>query len=155
MRVLILAILLGAVGCSPQHPAVTIRALAPTGDAVGYKPQPIWEFAITNAGGCDVLWRSSVDVKGGEPGDYSNAGGHIEWPVGILAPGESLFTDMIVPAHTGSVWRASIEFWRISPQDLKEAQAKAAKFPEIGVFGFCSYPQNKKDIYQYDDEWHH
>ena len=70
---------------------------------------------------------------------------------GILAPGQNVFTNMIVPAKTGSVWRASIEFWAVSSQDLKKAQADAERFG-TSVVDFCPRPGGKVETY--NDEWH-
>ena len=100
---------------------MTIQAVSPTRDTWYRPPQPIWRFAITNTGNCEVVWASSVELVGGDDRDYSDAGGHIEWPDGVLAPGQGLITNMIVPARKGSVWRACIEFWPLSPPRPEES----------------------------------
>jgi hypothetical protein len=153
MRAPLLVALLMLVGCSsPERGSMTIHAIAPTDDTFYRPPQPIWRFAITNTGGCDVVWHSSVEVRGGDDRDYSHAGGHIEWPQGVLGPRGNLITNMIVPAKAGSVWRACIEFWPISPQDLEKAQADADRFG-LSVVEFSPLPQGRKGTY--NDEWHH
>jgi hypothetical protein len=129
---------------------VTIRAIAPTGDTFYRPPQPIWRFAITNSSHCIVLWQSGVEVEG-EYRDYSNAGGHVDWPEGILFPGQCVFTNMIVPAKTNA-WRARVMSWPVSPQDLKKAQADADRFG-TSVTDFCPRAQDKETTY--NDEWHH
>lgn len=130
---------------------MTIHAVVPTGDTWYQPPQPIWRFAITNTGTFQLVWESSVEVRGGVDRDYSHAGGHIEWPQGVLAPGESLFTNMVVPAVTGAVWRASVEFWPISTQDLKRAQDDAQRFGLSVVEVRRRHPDTKGI---YNDEWH-
>src|SRR5690349_4184470 len=111
-RALLFLAVLMLIGCSTHEQASrTIRAVGPTGDAFYRPPQPIWRFAITNTGGSQLIWSSSVEVRNTIDGNYSRAGGHIDWPAGVLAPGESLITNMIVPAKAGAVWRASVEFW--------------------------------------------
>ena len=153
MRATFLFALVVLVGCvRPERASMTIHAVAPTGDTWYRPPQPIWRFAITNTGACQLVWTSGVEVRGGSDRDYSHAGGHIEWPQGVLSPGESLFTNMIVPAVTGSVWRASVEFWRVSTQDLQKAQEDAQHFG-LSVVEFCPRRPDSKGIY--NDEWHH
>lgn len=132
---------------------MTIHAVASTGDTWYRPPQPIWTFAITNTGDCQLVWASSVEVRGGDDRDYSHAGGHVEWPQGVLAPGQNLFTNMIVPGRTGSVWRASVEFWPVSPQDLKKAQNDAARSFGLSVAELCPHPEDRKG--KFNDEWHH
>lgn len=135
-----------------QSGGVTIRAVRATGSSFGPQVrQPIWRFAVTNTGKSDVVWMSGIEVQGGSDKDYSNAGGHIDWPEGVFAPGQGIETDMIVPAKTGSVWRAYVEFWKVAPEDLKKAQADAARFHER-VSIFCPIPKTKG---LYNDEWHH
>ena len=149
---LVIALLL-LVGCGrPEKGSMTIHALAPTGDTYYRPPQPIWRFAITNTGSCDVVWESWVEHKGGVDQDYSHAGGHIDWPEGILAPGQSVFTNMIVPARAGSEWRACITFWPVSPEDVKRSQGEAERF-DSPASDFCPHPEGQKRVY--NDEWHH
>jgi hypothetical protein len=91
---------------------MTIRAIGPTGYTwYQLHPQPIWTFAITNTGSCEVEWRASVEVRGGSDREYSQAGGSVEWPEGLLASGHGLHTNMIVPAKSGGVWRADVDYW--------------------------------------------
>jgi hypothetical protein len=130
---------------------MTIHAVAPTGDTWYRPPQPIWHFAITNTGDCQLVWASGVEVNGGDGPDYSHAGGHVDWPQGVLAPSESVFTNMIVPGRTGSVWRASVSFWPVSAQDLKKAQDEAARLFGLSVAELCPHPQDRKGTYY--DEW--
>jgi hypothetical protein len=152
MRPSLPVLLLVLIGCSSaERASVTIHAIAPTGNAFYSPPQPIWRFAITNSGNCNVLWQAAVEVKG-EHRDYSNAGGHIDWPEGILQPGQCVFTNMIVPGETNA-WRAWVEFWPVSPQDLKKAQADAEQFKASSVADFCPRRDGKEATY--DDEWHH
>lgn len=132
---------------------MTIHAVNPTGDTYRHPPQPIWRFAITNTGSCTAVWKAFVDVRGGPDRDYSVAGGFIEWPMGILEPGRSVVTNMIVPAKTGSVWRASIGYWPLSPQDLKKAQEDAARFGGLSVAEWC--PHHPDSQRTYNDGWHH
>lgn len=151
MRVALISLLLLLVGCaSPERPSVTIYAIAPTGDNFYRPPQPIWQFGVTNHSNFSVLWQSGVEVIG-EHRDYSHAGGHIDWPEGILLPRQCVFTNMIVPAKTNA-WRPRVVSWPVSPQDLNKAQADAARFG-TSVTDFCPRPQNKMMIYK--DEWHH
>jgi len=150
---LLLLVLLLLVGCSRPEPAsMTIHAVASTGDTWYQPPQPIWQFAITNTSKSHVIWDSKVEVKGGSDKDYSHAGGHIQWPEGILGPGQSLFTNMIVPAKSGSVWRASIDFWPISAEKLRIAQEQAKHHKYEPVSSFCPRPGNTMGTY--NDEWH-
>ena len=115
MRTLLSLLLLAiwALGCSlPSRSSMSIRAVRPTGDTwYTPHPQPIWTFAITNTGSIKVQWRSGIEVKGGEDKEYSHAGGFVNRPEGILPPGQGVRTNMIVPALTGAVWRAYVEFW--------------------------------------------
>ena len=151
MRASLLVLLFVLVGCSsPERALVTIHATAPIGDTFYRPPQPNWGFAITNTGNCNVLWQAGVEVKG-EHRDYSNAGGHIDWPEGILQPQQCVFTNMIVPAKTNA-WRASVDFWPLSPQDLKKAQADAERLG-TSVSDFLPRSQNRKGTY--NDVWHH
>jgi hypothetical protein len=93
---------------------MTISTIGPTGDTFYIPhPQPIWEFAITNLGARDVEWRAGIEVRGNSDTNYSHAGGFFDWPEGILAPGQGLHTNMVVPAKSGSVWRANIDYWPI------------------------------------------
>ena len=100
------------MGCAhPPRTAMIIRAIGPTGDTFFIPhPQPIWSFGITNTGSSEVSWNSDVEVRGGSDKEYSHAGGHIDWPEGVLAPGQGVVTNMIVPALTGSVWRAVVDY---------------------------------------------
>jgi hypothetical protein len=152
MRSALIVALLVLAGCShSERASVTIHALGPTGDTWYRPPQPIWRFAITNTGAYEVAWESSVQVRGGSDPDYSHAGGHIDWPEGILLPGQSVITNMIVPGKAGSLWRASVEFWPISPEELRKAQDDAARFG-LSVFEFTPR-HHRRRIYK--DEWHH
>ena len=128
--------------------AMMIRAIGPLGQSF-YK-QPIWRFAITNTGASDVCWMAWTQVQGASDKDYSNGGGHIDWPEGVFAPGQGLETNMIVPGKMGSVWRAYVEFWTISPQELQKSQSDAARFGE-SANRFCPHREDKKGIYY--DEW--
>jgi len=49
-------------------------------------------------------------------------------------------------------WRASVDFWPVSPEDIKDAQADAERFGE-SVAHFCPRPQGKEATH--NDEWHH
>ena len=154
MRALLILALFVLVGCSnPYRVSMRIHAVAPTGETWYRPPQRIWRFAITNTGDSQVVWNARIEVSGGSDRDYSHAGGHIEWPQGVLAPGQSVFTNMIVPAKTGSVWRASIEFWPLSTQALKTAQDDADRLFGLSVAELCPHPQERKGTYY--DEWHH
>jgi hypothetical protein len=157
MRAFLLIVLLVLAGCSRQEQAsktipasMTIHAIAPTGGKWYQPPQPIWQFAITNTGSSDVVWNAGVQAKDRNDRDYSNAGGTVDWPQGVLAPGKGLVTEMIVPAKTGNVWRAYIEFWTVSQQNLKAAQSEAARFRQ-SVSEFCPRKGTKGT---YTDEWH-
>jgi hypothetical protein len=153
MRATFLLALVVLVGCSsPERASMTIHAIAPTGDTWYRPPQPIWRFAITNTGTCQLVWESCVEVRGGSDREYSHAGGHIEWPQGVLAPSESLFTNMIVPAATRSVWRATVEFWRVSARDLKKAHDDAPRFG-YSTSEFCPRRPDTKGTF--NDEWHY
>src|SRR4051812_11645123 len=102
MRATALVAPLALLGCSHYEQAsMTIHAVESTGETMFRPPQPIWSFAITNNSSFQMLWESGVEVRGGDYSDYSRAGGHIDWPQGVLGPGETLFTNMIVPAVTG------------------------------------------------------
>ncbi|MEI7729686.1 MAG: hypothetical protein WCO56_08935 [Verrucomicrobiota bacterium] len=129
-----------------------IRAIGPIGESFYNPPQPIWRFAITNTGTSDARWMAVIQKQGVGDKDYANAGGHIDWPEGVLAPGQGIETNMIVPGRTGSVWRAHVDFWAVSPQDLKTAQSNANHF-HCSVIEFCPRPQDKKGVC--NDEWHH
>jgi hypothetical protein len=164
MRAPALIALAVLVGCSnPERASMTINAVAPNGDDTWWNPpQPIWRFVITNTGDRQVVWHSTVDVKGADDRDFSNAAGHIDWPRGVLGPGGSVVKNMIVPAKTGSVWRASIRFWPISNQDLtnaqqdvKNAQGDLVERPgRLSVVDFLPRrPAGRMG--EYNDEWHH
>jgi hypothetical protein len=151
MRASILVLLFVVVGCSnPERASVTIHAVAPTGQTFYRPPQPIWRFAITNNANCIAMWQSDVEVKG-EHHDYSMAGGHIDWPEGILLPRQCVFTNMIVPAGT-NVWRAQVVSWPLSPKALQRAQADAVRF-DSPVTIFCPRSQEKESTY--NDKWHY
>jgi hypothetical protein len=109
---------------------MTISAIGATADTFYIpNPQPIWSFAITNTGTNEAQWQAGIEVKGGDPNDYSLAGGHIDWPEGILGPGKSSQTNMIVPAKAGTTWRAYLEFHPTT---------------DIGY----------RELQRYDDQWH-
>jgi hypothetical protein len=107
-------VILTLMGCSRpvQQPSMTIRAVGSTSNT-WYKPgpQPIWTFAITNTGSINVKWMARVELRGIPDKQYSMAGAFVDLPEGYLAPGQGLHTNMIVPALTGSMWRASIDYW--------------------------------------------
>lgn len=152
MRALILIALSLLVGCSqPKQAQVTIRAVGPTGDTFYRPPQPIWRFAITNAGKCDVVWEASVSLKDARDEDFSNAGGHIDSPQGILAPGRGLVTEMIVPAKKEIAWRARVEFWALAPEDLKKAKENAAR---LGGLSVSEFSPRRGDMGTFHDGWH-
>lgn len=147
----LLALLLLISRSRPVPASMTIRAVASTGDTWYQPPQPIWEFAITNSGPSTVVWYSNVEVRDGNDRDYSHAGGHIQWPKGILAPGQGVLTNMIVPAKTGSVWRASLDFWPVSAEALKKAEDLAKDNKAVTAINFCPYPKKKRET---NDVWH-
>ena len=62
---------------------------------------------------------------------------------GMLAPGRGIETNLIVPAKTGSVWRAYAEFWTLSPQESTKHMAEAEKFG-LPVYDFA---ERQKDIF--------
>jgi hypothetical protein len=110
--VVVAAMLVGCAHSSAtRHAAIVIRAVRPTGDT-WYRPhpQPIWQFAVTNTGDCELHWEGGVEDRGWTDRQYSVAGGHIEWPEGVLAPGQGLCTNMIVPAR-GTAWRAFVDYY--------------------------------------------
>ena len=150
---LVMAVLV-LVGCAspPERASMTIHAVAATGDTWYVPPQPIWRFAITNTGNCEVVWESSVDVRDRDDQDYSHAGGHIDWPDGVLLPGQGVFANMIVPAKAGKVWRASVTFWPVSAQDVKRYESEAERFP-LPVGHVLPCPEGSER--RYNDEWHH
>jgi hypothetical protein len=146
------ALLVGCVHTERAEP-MTIRAIRATGETFYTpQPQPIWRFAITNIGTSAACWVAGIEVQGGGDRGYSNAGGHIDWPAGVITPGQGIETNMIVPAKTGSVWRAYVEFWMISPHDLKKSQDDADRFG-VSVTEFCPRPESRKELY--NEEWHH
>ena len=107
-----MAAILLCAGChhlsQPHTAAVTISAIEATGDTFYTPhPQPIWSFGITNRGTTPLYWEAGVEVQG-EHTNYSHAGGHIDWPEGILPPGSGLQTNMIVPA--GMSWRGWVDY---------------------------------------------
>lgn len=132
---------------------MTIYAVAPTGRTWYRPPQPIWRFSITNTGGCVVVWEAGVELRTGNDEDYSHAGGHVDWPGGVLAPGQSALTNMIVPGRNGSVWRGYIEFWPVSAEDLKKAQRESGRLVDVPVSQLCPRPQGTKRVFK--DEWRH
>jgi hypothetical protein len=141
-------------GCADaERPdAATIRAVRFTGDTFfTSSPQPIWRFAMTNSSLSEVCWQSGIETRGDRDPGYSRAGGFIEWPEGILASGQGCETNMIVPAKTGSLWRAYIEFWTLSSEESKRYKNEADKF---GLPVFHLLPKGRK-ISLYNDEWHH
>jgi hypothetical protein len=71
-----------------------------------------------------------IEVRGGSDNEYSHVGGFIDWPQGVLASGQGTEIDMIVPAKTGSVWRAYVEYWTM---------------PAL----------HDQNVSAYRDEWHH
>jgi hypothetical protein len=118
--VALISMLLAGCNHNSLSGSMTIRAVASTGGTFYTPhPQPIWTFAVTNTGRCELHWQSGIEVKGGGDTNYSHAGGFIEWPEGILAPGEGVETNMIVPAKTGIVWRAYVEWWTTSMRHME------------------------------------
>jgi hypothetical protein len=91
-----------------QRGMVTIHAIGPTGNTFYTPhPHPIWSFDITNRGPSAIYWEAGVEVEG-EHTNYSHAGGHIDWPEGILPPASGLQTNMIIPA--GRSWRGWVDY---------------------------------------------
>lgn len=163
MRAVFLIALSLLVACSQPkqtlNPEMTIRAVAPSGDSFYVPPQPIWRFAITNTGDCYVAWEAFVETCGEHDQDYSNAGGFIEWPEGILAPGESLMKPMIVPAKTEIAWRAALRFWPLTATEANEAKQKYAQyfggFPEPSGSSESHFaPRRSEETKAIHDEWH-
>ncbi len=77
-------------GCSHvgmDHSDMTIAAIKPTGDSF-YTPHPqtIWRFGITNIGNIPLQWSAGVDCNPHADKYYDLAGGHIDWPEGVLGP---------------------------------------------------------------------
>jgi hypothetical protein len=146
------------IGCAHTERAgvVRIRAIRFTGDTF-FKPnpQPIWRFAITNTGKSYACFASGVEVRGGEDHNFATAGGLIEWPMGALAPGEGIETNMIVPAKSGSEWRGSVSFWLLSPDEYRKYKEQADKIdpgdPEM-LFGLR--PRDRK-LLSCNEQWHH
>ena len=60
-----------------------------------------------------------IEVRGGGDEEYSHAGGFIDWPEGVLASGQGIQTNMIVPAKAGSAWRAYVDYWMLPSRNLK------------------------------------
>ncbi len=149
--VLASALLFGCVHTGRAN-AVKIRTVRFTGDTFFTpSPQPIWRFAITNSCQSEVCWQSGIETSGDRDPGYSRAGGLIEWPEGILASGQGCETNMIVPAKSGSAWRAYVEFWTLSPEEAMKCKIEADKF---GLPVFHTMPTRRK-ILQCNDEWHH
>ena len=104
----------------PARAGVTIRAVRAVGDTFYLPhPQPIWRFAITNSDSSDAQWMCGIEVRGGGDDEYSHAGGFIDWPEGVLASGQGIETNMIVPAKAGSAWRAYVDYWTLPSRNLK------------------------------------
>jgi hypothetical protein len=141
-------LVLGFGGCSdPKKTSTTIRAIEPTGETFFTpSPQPIWSFGITNTGETEIEWRSTVELRGKGPQGYSHAGGFIEWPEGVLAPGEGLRTNMIVPAVSNMVWRAAVEFWQ-RPESIEQNVNSRDHATFLG-------PREKSKIAWFYDGWH-
>ena len=101
------------------HVSMTIRALGPTGET-WYQPapQPVWSFAITNTGIRNVEWKAGIDRSESDKG-FDYAGGFVDWPEGILSPGQGLRTNMIVPAKSGIAWRPMLVYWPSNSRDFK------------------------------------
>lgn len=102
----------GLCACNPvgvHYNDMMIAAIKPTGDSF-YTPHPqaIWRFGITNIGNIPLWWSAGVDCKPRADKYYDLAGGHIEWPEGVLEPGKGLETNMIVPA--GVRWRGVVNY---------------------------------------------
>jgi hypothetical protein len=151
-HITIAAILFLTFGCSHHYsPSAAIRAVGPTGRNWYRPPQPLWRFAITNTGSSILLWSSVVEAPNPNL-DYSNAGGFIEWPEGFLSPGDGVLTNMLVPAGSNVLWRASLEFWPVRSKDLKKYQKEAAHL-NISATEICPRPEKTKRVYH--DEWHH
>lgn len=163
MRAVFLIALSLLVACSKPkqtlNAEVTIRAVAPTGHTFYRPPQPIWRFAITNTGDCYVAWMSFVETRDENDQDYSNAGGFIEWPEGILAPGQGLVRPMIVPAKKEIAWRAKVDFRPLTPMEAKEAKEQYARY--FGAAGEPSgsseamfAPSRSGETKTFHDQWH-
>ena|ERR1039457_5532871 len=141
-------------GCAhtQRADAMKIRAVRFTGDTFFTpSPQPVWRFAITNSSQFEMCWQSGTETSGGGDPGYSRAGGFIEWPEGILASSQGCETNMIVPAKSGSAWRAYVEFWTLTPEEALRCKIEADKF---GLPVFHMMPTRRK-ILRYNDEWHH
>ena len=149
---IVISALLAGCAQTVRPVGVTIRAVHATGETFFTpSPQPIWRFAITNSSSSAVCWQSWIETSGHRDPGYSQAGGFIEWPYGILASGQDIETNMIVPARSGGSWRACVEFRKLSPQESEKYRHEAEQYE---VSAFLLSPEGK-EIFSYYDEWHY
>jgi hypothetical protein len=153
IAVLVLLLLICAVAFQygrGERTAVVIRAAGPLGTNWWWNnsaPQPIWTFTITNGSKKSIRWVAGIDYVGHNPA-YSRTGGFVDWPEGNLSPGQVIATNMIVPAGTGSVWRASIAFWYAPSSWETKLWPVAQRVPWL----FRAFPCKK--YRRFLDGWH-
>jgi len=99
-----------------------------------------------------VCWQSWIETSGEISPGYSKAGAHIEWPQGIMASGQCIETNMIVPAKCGNGWRAVIDFRVITPQESEKIKAQTREFKGVSEYEWCPHDKKWKSS---KDEWHH
>ncbi len=150
LSVLVLGIIVAATGLlmSGKTGPVTIQVLGPTGDT-WYKPhpQPIWRFTITNKTHAPVFWMARISTSDRTDTNYSRAGGFIDWPEGSLNPGQGLETNMIVPANTGSLWCASVDYWYQPTATETNVWPRVYRIP--GAWRFFRF----KKVHTFSDVW--
>jgi hypothetical protein len=136
-------------------PKVTIQAIRPTGqlatrtNLLGETFRgSVWVFAITNVGQANAYWRAGV------PGRTLDC--HVDFfsitvgdmKVGVLAPGQGIITNMIVPIDGYTAWCGYVDSFTVATGLQTHLEKLARKVPSLGR----SYATRSSCVY-YEPTW--
>jgi hypothetical protein len=83
---------------------MTVQAIGPTNATFPHPPGLVWNFAITNKGPSAVNYRGAISVPSDPDWPVMLTTRASQAPAGMLAPGQGVVANMLVPSQPGAVW---------------------------------------------------
>jgi hypothetical protein len=113
---------------------MSIRAIGPTGASFSNPPALVWSFAITNKGPSAVSYRGEVGVVNERESPFLLTPKPIQPPEGILAPGQGVVTNILVPAGPGIMWCADLLYTPVESSFRRTMRESSMNVPVLGRF---------------------